>query len=356
MEYWIRRGDAEYSFDAPEEALIYEAIPRLQAAEDLQDKLSKVRTFIEEAIILVDFMYPLEPYVTVLKNFDTEDSTIFLTSWRLGDERKELKIIQELKNKLSNATILPSSQMKNLSVLQKCTEEAKKLIYVYPMTPLTELIKPGLDNILLKVFLGLEIVVDKTSPNLQYIGIAQSPERGLIDLYYDKAGCHSVYNVELKDQFDCLIISPGGSPYDDNLYHSLQSLFGTYSAVKKGGTIILTAECIEGIGSKEFTRLLGLRKKNVSESDLKNTNLSFEYAFLDFLERVRKYARIYLVSPIPRSIIQPFLDIKVFDTLQEAVQQAIRLHSRSLSVCIVPYGHFTRLTVGKEASLEAQQT
>lgn len=353
MEYWLPRGDAEYSFDAPEEALIYEAIPRFQAAEDIQDKLAKISTLTEGGVFLVDFMYPLKPYITVLKNFDIQGSTILLSAWRLGDERKESKIIEELKSNLSNIMVLPSFQVSSPPVIQKYIETEKKLFYVYPMTPLTQLIIPSLNEILSRVFPG---ALDKSALNLHYIGIALSPEGELIDVKYDEVGSHPVYDIKLKNHFDCLIISPGGTPHDDNLYHSLQSLYGTYQAVKKGGTIILNAECIEGIGSKEFSRLLGLKRKSVSGTNLINTTLSFEYIFLDFLEKIKKYARIYLISPFPRSIIQTFLDIKVFDTLQEAVQQAVRLHSRSLSVCIVPHGHFTHLIVEKEASQEAQQT
>lgn len=355
MEYWLRRGDAEYSFDAPEEAMIYEACPNFNTRENIQDKLSKLSTFIKRSIVLVDFMYPLEPYVTVFKNIDARDSLIFLAGWRVGDERKEQKIIQEFKRHMPNLEMLSISQVKNLSLKEHIGDE-KKIVYIYPMTPLTELIQPQLDKILSHVFLGLGENSSKHSFNIQYVGIAQSPGKELVDVSFDGAGCHPLYNVKLKDQFDCLLVSPGGAPHDDNLYQSLQSLLGAYHAVKKGGTIILIAECMGGLGSKEFTRLLGIRRKNVSGDELKNTELSLEYILLDFLERIKKNARIYLVSPIPRSIIQSFLDIKVFDTLQEAVQQAIRLHSRSLSMCIVPYGHFTRLTVEREAIQEAQQT
>ncbi len=361
MEYWLRRGDAEYSFDAPEEASIFEAQPNFRPTEDINDKLSELSAFLNNRLILIDYAHPLEPYITLLKNTNSQESLLVLNCWRLGDERKELKTIQEIKNRLPNVKMYSASQIKNLTEEQRreLSEFIKtegKLTYVYPMIPITELALPMLENVASGILAELRVAVQNEYFEVQFIGIAQDPKGTLMDIIPGKVGCHAAYNVELKNQFDCVVVSPGGTPYDDSFYQSLQSLFGVYQSVKKGGTIILTAECIEGIGSREFTRLLSAKKRSNAKQEVKDSKISFEIILLEFFERIKEKSRIYLVSPIPRTIAQNFLEIKVFDTLQDAVQQAIRLHSRSLSMCIVSYGHFTRLVVGKEGSPEVQQT
>lgn len=362
MEYWLRRGDAEYSFDAPEEAIVYEVQPNLKPAEDINEKLAKIRTLIDGGVTIIDFMHPLDSYIAILENINPQDTLLLLTGWRLGDEEKEIKIVQEIKNRLPSIALHPLSQIKKSAgeLRDRLIEFIKiegKVTYLYPMTPLTELVLPMLDNVSSRFLSGLGKTSQEVSLEAHFIGIAQDPKGPLLDVSFEKVGCHSTYTVELSNQFDCVVVSPGGSPFDDTLYQSIQSLYGVYQSVKKGGTIILAAECIEGVGSRELIRMLSAKKKNeANQNPMNSAYTSFENVLLDFLDRVKDKSRIYLVSPIPRTIAQRFLDIRVFDTLQDAVQQAVRLHTRSLSICVVPHGHFTRLVVGREASPEEQQT
>ena len=360
MEYWLRRGDAEYSFDAPEEASIYEAQPSFKTAENIGDKLAKMDEFLNGRLILIDYAHPLEPYINLLKGRVSQDALLILTCWRLGDERKELKILQEIKSLLPNVNVYSASQLKNpsgelRSRLSEFIKTEGEVTCIYPMTPITELVSPMLKNVALWILAGMRDAGLSEHLEVRFVGIAYDQKGTIIDITSGKVGCHDAYNIELKNQFDCIVVSPGGNPYDDNFYQSLQSLYGVYQSVKKGGTIILTAECIEGVGSREFAKLLSAKRKKDADQEARDSKTPFEGILLDFLERIKEKSRIYLVSPIPRTIAQSFLEIKVFDALQDAVQQAIRLHSRSLSMCIVPYGNFTRLVVGKEASPEEQR-
>jgi len=360
MEYWLRRGDAEYSFDAPEEASIYEAQPSFKTAEDIGDKLAKMNEFLNSRLILIDYAHPLEPYVNLLKGRVSQDTLMILTCWRLGDERKELKILQEIKSRLPNVNVYSASQLKNpsgelLNRLSEFIKEEGEVTCIYPMTPITELVSPMLENLASWILTWTRDVEQNEYLNVRFVGIAHDPKGTLIDVTSGKVGCHAAYVVELKNQFDCVLVSPGGTPYDDSFYQSLQSLYGVYQSVKKGGTIILAAECIDGIGSREFAKLLSAKRKKEAGQEARDSKTTFEGTLLDFLGRIKEKSRIYLVSPIPRTIAQSFLEIKVFDTLQDAVQQAIRLHSRSLSMCVVPYGNFTCLVVGKEAIPEEQR-
>jgi hypothetical protein len=360
MEYWLRRGDAEYSFDAPEEASIYEAQPGFKTVEDINDKLAKMEELLSSRLIIIDYGHPLEPYINLLKGRVPQDALLILTCWRLGDERREAKILREIKSRLPNLNIYSASQLNNPSeeLRRRLSEFIKKegeAICIYPMTPITDLASPVLESLASGILAWRGDMEQSDYLEVKFVGIAHDPRGALIDVTPGKIGCHAAYNVELKDQFDCVVVSPGGAPYDDSFYQSSQSLYGVYQSVKKGGTIILTAECVEGIGSREFAKLLSARRKSGAGREAIGPKTTFEGILLDFFERVKEKSRIYLVSPIPRTIAQSFLDIKVFDALQDAVQQAIRLHSRSLSMCVVPYGNFTRLVVEKEASPEEQR-
>ena len=354
MEYWLRRGYAEYSFDAPEEAAVYEALPAFKLDDRLDEKLRKLEMIDGKRVIIVDLTYPVEPYIEVLKKVIRQDSIMLLTSQRIGSIKKELNIVEMFKNNFPSQEIYTSREMKSFELFKKkkfieFLEDSKKIIYIYPATPFNELVLQKLD-VLSIVFLDIWESIQKISFEVHYIGVVPSPKNVLLDVSQEKIGCHYAYNVEIKNQFDCIIVSPGGSPFDDNFYQSLQSLYGIYQSVKKGGTIILTAECIDGIGPKEFIQLISLQNENDIKQEKTSPATSLECLLLEFLEEFKKNVRIYLVSPIPRTMMQRFFGFRVFDTLQEAVQQAVRLHSRALSICSVPYGAFTRLIVAKEAS------
>jgi nickel-dependent lactate racemase len=63
----------------------------------------------------------------------------------------------------------------------------------------------------------------------------------------------AMYKVPV-DPADAVVVSCGGYPKDINLYQATKSLENAIPAVKKGGTIILVAECAEGIGNQVYER------------------------------------------------------------------------------------------------------
>jgi nickel-dependent lactate racemase len=66
--------------------------------------------------------------------------------------------------------------------------------------------------------------------------------------------------VELKEPADLVIAASGGFPKDVNLYQAQKALLHAAIAVKEGGTIILAAECSEGVGEERFTNTMKLSK------------------------------------------------------------------------------------------------
>ena len=62
----------------------------------------------------------------------------------------------------------------------------------------------------------------------------------------------SIYMVEVPKKYDFVIASAGGFPKDINFYQSQKALTNAAKICCDGGTIILLAECREGIGSDIF--------------------------------------------------------------------------------------------------------
>jgi nickel-dependent lactate racemase len=61
-----------------------------------------------------------------------------------------------------------------------------------------------------------------------------------------------IYQVEVAEPFDLMIVSPGGHPKDINLYQTQKGLAHAALVTKAGGTMILAAACPEGTGSATY--------------------------------------------------------------------------------------------------------
>jgi nickel-dependent lactate racemase len=63
------------------------------------------------------------------------------------------------------------------------------------------------------------------------------------------------YMVKAEADADIIVVSAGGSRFDFDLYHSIWALSSVSGIAKKGATIILLAECSEGLGADGFMKL-----------------------------------------------------------------------------------------------------
>ena len=59
-------------------------------------------------------------------------------------------------------------------------------------------------------------------------------------------------------EYDIVVCTNGGYPADLNLYQAVKGMVAAERAVRQGGTIILAAECREGVGSREYIELFQL--------------------------------------------------------------------------------------------------
>ena len=61
-----------------------------------------------------------------------------------------------------------------------------------------------------------------------------------------------MYRVTIDRRAEILVVSAGGYPADLTLYQAYKGLDNAIDAVKRGGVIILVAECSEGYGNQTF--------------------------------------------------------------------------------------------------------
>ena len=151
---------------------------------------------------------------------------------------------------------------------------------------------------LVDVVFGINIVMESSG---KYSGIFC----GDFDLAW-RESCRYVqkgYGLPIHQEADVVIASCGGFPKDINLYQSTKTLFNATKAVKKGGTLIILAECLEGGGAKDFFDWAEPLKKGILDQELRKNFTIGGYIFYAACEALAK-AKTYLISEIDPQQVQ----------------------------------------------------
>ena len=149
--------------------------------------------------------------------------------------------------------------------------------------------------------------------------------------------------VGLEKAYDVVISSNSGYPLDLNVYQSVKGMSAAERVVKKGGTIILAAECWDGIPSgsdyqtilssvHSVTELIGFIKKH--ESDLKDTWQVF------FQAMIQMKAEVYLYSGLDPETVHS-THLKPAEDLNQLILKLIDKYGPATRICILPEGPHT---------------
>ena len=108
----------------------------------------------------------------------------------------------------------------------------------------------------------------------------------------------ATHSIEIDEPRDLVLVSCGGLPYDINLIQAHKSLETAAHAVKEGGTIILLAECRDGLGRPDFLKWFAEADSRALAARLKigyEVNGQTAWSLLTKAER----HKVILVSSLP---------------------------------------------------------
>jgi nickel-dependent lactate racemase len=89
-----------------------------------------------------------------------------------------------------------------------------------------------------------------------YCGHWISSHRAACEAY---AGSHT---IEIEDKRDLVVVSCGGYPFDINLIQAHKALDAASHACNEGGTIILLADCEDGLGRSDLMKWFAVSNSN----------------------------------------------------------------------------------------------
>jgi len=150
-----------------------------------------------------------------------------------------------------------------------------------------------------------------------------------------------MYRTPVDRRADIVVVSPGGYPADVNLFQAYKGVDSALEVVKRGGVIILAAECPEGHGNQVFYDWMVKFKdlKAVEREIRRNFVLGGHKAY--YLMKALQKAQIILVSAMPDYYAVNVFRLKTARTVNEALNEAFKIVGENAKVWVMPYGNFT---------------
>ena len=174
---------------------------------------------------------------------------------------------------------------------------------------------------------SINVVVDKVGRAISlFCGDWRVAHRAGCDYYLSN---HSVHNPSKRD---LVIVSCGGSPYDINLIQAHKALEMAAQACNDGGTIILLAECRDGLGLPDFMKWFEATTSRGIEARLHECYEVNGQTAWSLLTKTERY-QVFLVSNLPHEDVRRMRIIPAA-TLSDAVDQI----GRSVDGYIMPRG------------------
>ena len=161
------------------------------------------------------------------------------------------------------------------------------------------------------------------------------------------AGCRFVARsamVPVRERFDIVITSNAGYPLDQNLYQAVKGMSAAAQVVKPGGSIIIAAECCDGLPAHgEYAQILRMAR---SPQEMLALIRSWEQVRQDQWQaqlqaQVQALADVYVRSDglsddeLRRAMLQPC------PSVEEAVERLLRRYGPAATICVLPEGPMT---------------
>lgn len=144
-----------------------------------------------------------------------------------------------------------------------------------------------------------------------------------------------LYTYPLERHPEIVITSGGGSPSDDTLFQSLKGYQLSFLVMKRGGSIILVADCKDGVGDAELERYLKMGSEELFERIERGEHVHFMADILN--SGLEKAGEIYIKSSLPAEQVKEYGFTPV-DTVEEALEKSFSILGDNAQILCLPEG------------------
>jgi lactate racemase len=145
-----------------------------------------------------------------------------------------------------------------------------------------------------------------------------------------------MYSVRIPEA-DIVITSAGGYPKDINMYQAQKAMDNCKHVVKKGGTMILVAQCTECLGNDVFA--CWVDEATTIEAQARRMDERFELGGhkASVIAKTAMKCDIVLISDIPADTVRKMFLIPA-GSPQEALDAALKKYGPGATVLVSPHG------------------
>jgi nickel-dependent lactate racemase len=149
--------------------------------------------------------------------------------------------------------------------------------------------------------------------------------------------------VTLPRRFKTVVTSAAGFPLDRTYYQTVKGMVTPLDILEPGGTLIVAAECSEGIGSAEF-RASQERLVEIGPAAFLQSILNKRYADVDEWQtemqlKSMRAGSVQLYAPGLRGTDQRLTGVAAIDSVDDAIRSSLTHHGDN-AVAVIPEGPY----------------
>jgi len=150
-----------------------------------------------------------------------------------------------------------------------------------------------------------------------------------------------MYRVMVDRRADIVVVSAGGDPADVNLFQAYKGVDNALEVVKRGGVIVLVAECPEGHGNQVFYDwMVKFSELKAMEREIKRGFVLGGHKAYYLLQALQNH-QIILVSSMPDYYASNIFKLKTARAINDALNDAFNIAGKNARVWTMPYGNST---------------
>jgi len=186
------------------------------------------------------------------------------------------------------------------------------------------------------------------------VGAVLNPNHEIVGLWTGEAhqvmkeGVHLVdtlFTKKIRKKPDVIITASDGYPHDINLYQALKAIHSAAQVIKDDGSIVLSAECEQGMGNKIYQDWLKTYD-SADEIKKKLTNHFQIGAHKAYYHReITNRSTVYLTSGFNPSFVKTSLGFKPVQSIQEGFDKIVTTKKEIEQILIMPQGSTTRIVL-----------
>lgn len=319
MEVWLPRGDEEVLVELPSEARVDLLEPRRLEVAGLSESLDPMG----EELVLVDASHLRPESIGDLVEH-LRPARAVVTTWLAHGTRPDPSALSHLRSR-GVTTLYDDRVIEDLRASDRITYLSPPLALPQPLASPEARVRVLLSSV------GVN-VEGKAVRSAIYALSSRGRFSGFL-----REGTEQF--TELRGEYDLVLLSPGGHPFDRTFLQVLLCLQPYGGLCRDRGVMGVVAECGEGLGSR---RLLEAAVSGPRDPQ------SLESIALDSLESVKSRVRVVASIPLAGTHVERVFGLRQATRLQEAVTVASRFVGKDIRVAVIRSASLTATAGGAE--------